>query len=69
MYEETFEKDTQEKMLIPLMEEDVSLEPIPEKSEDNETIDETPPGVQEEIVESDENPWAEEETNEPSVIQ
>jgi serine protease Do len=68
MYEEAFEKDTQEDV-DSSMEEDVSLEPIPEEYEDNETIDETPPGVQEEIVESDENSWAEEETDEPSVIQ
>jgi serine protease Do len=68
MYEEAFEKDTQEDV-DSSMEEDVPLEPIPEEYEDNETIDETPPDVQEEIVESDEKSWAEEETNKPSVAQ
>ena len=68
MYEEAFEKDTQEDV-DSSMEEDVSLEPIPEEYEDNETIDETPPDIQKELLESEGNYWAEEETNEPSVIQ
>ncbi len=64
----TFEEDTQ-KEDDSSMEENVSLEPIPEEYEDNETIDETPPDMQKELLESDGNYWAEEETNEPSVIQ
>ncbi len=61
-------EDTQEDV-DSSMEENVPLEPIPEEYEDNETIDETPPDIQKELLESDGNYWAEEETNEPSVIQ
>ena len=49
-----FEKDTQEDV-DSSMEENVPLEPIPEEYENNETIDETPPDIQEELLESDGN--------------
>ena len=63
MYENTFKEDTQKE------DENVTLGPIPEEYEDNEKIGETPPDMQKELLESDGNYWAEEETNEPSVIQ